>query len=126
LTGFTDRGWVELHCDAVETVRRGSGIATRWARAKVEYLVDALRAGADPDDVRREVVDLALDHKLVTRFTSLVAVEEVPTAIDTPQPLRIAAALPRGGTEARLRLLVGGVLLVWGAIAWFAAQRWRA
>jgi len=126
LTGFTDHGWIELRSDTVETVRRGSGIATRWARARVEDLVDSLRDGADPDDVRREVVDLALDHGIVTRFTSLVAVEDVPTAIDAPRPLRIAAALPRGGTDARLRLLVGGVLLVWGAIAWLAAQRWRA
>lgn len=54
---------------------RGSGIATLWARAKVESLLDEKTLGADAGEVRQAVLELGLTHHLVTPYTSLVAVE---------------------------------------------------
>ena len=86
------------------------GTNVRWARAEVESLMDSLNEGADADLVRKHVVDLAFEHNLVTRFTSLVAVEELPTAQ--------GPSLPQGGTDRRLRLLLGIALALLGLSGW--------
>ncbi len=55
------------------------GITTLWARQRVEDLMDRWRR-ADPISqagIRQSVIDHAIRYHLVTRFTSLVAVEEV-------------------------------------------------
>lgn len=65
-----------------------------WARLAVEAKRDALAAGADPESVRRAVVDLALKHQIVTPYTSLVAEElhaSVPAGV-TPHPSVVATA----------------------------------
>ncbi len=105
---------------------QGAGIATRWARGKIEELLDTLQEGADPQSVHDEVVAVATSFNLVTRFTSLVAVEETPTAISAASsPLRMANALPpgaspdgslpQGGTTGPLVLRVGLLLILLGA-----------
>jgi len=60
--------------------------------------MDRLHEGADEAEVRSEVVEIGLSHHLVTRYTSLVAVEEVASALGPSRSVRMAAALPRGGT----------------------------
>jgi Ca-activated chloride channel family protein len=55
--------------------RRGPGAAVLWARRKIESLQDSLHTGADPEEVREAVVALGLEHHLVTKHTSLVAVD---------------------------------------------------
>lgn len=61
-------------------VIKGAGIDKLWARRKVQGLEDSIRDGADPNEVRRQVIELGLRHHLVTTWTSLVAVDENPTA----------------------------------------------
>lgn len=55
-------------------------IASMWARSRVGSLMDrdlrALQSGSYPDDLKEEVVRVALEHGLVTQFTSFVAVED--------------------------------------------------
>jgi Ca-activated chloride channel family protein len=111
LTARTRAGRIETAADLPTVAERGSGLGIRWARSKVEQLMDSLHEGADPHAVRREVVDIALEFRLVTRYTSLVAVEEVSTALGEARPVRVAAVLPQGGTDHPLRLLVGLILL---------------
>ena len=110
LSGETRVGWIETPAKITSEASPGSGIAARWARAKVETLIDSLHEGAAAADVRAEVVDLALDFDLVTAYTSLVAVEELATALDTPRTMRLAGSLPQGGTSRPLRLLLGWLL----------------
>jgi len=59
--------------------RPGHGAAVLWARRKIESLLDSLHEGADPDEVRQGVVALGLEHHLVTKHTSLVAVDVTPS-----------------------------------------------
>ena len=119
LSGETRAGWIETSAKITAEASRGSGIAARWARAKVDTLIDSLHEGAAAADVRAEVVDLALDFDLVTAYTSLVAVEEVATALDSPRTMRQAGTLPQGGTSRPLRLFLG-LLLAGSGLALFA------
>ncbi|MDZ7684792.1 MAG: hypothetical protein U5O39_07085 [Gammaproteobacteria bacterium] len=53
-----------------------SGIGTLWARAKIESLEYKLvRSASDEGEIRSAIVEVALNHQLMSRFTSLVAVE---------------------------------------------------
>jgi Ca-activated chloride channel family protein len=108
--GYTRVGWLETKVDLDDPVPRDSGISLRWARARVGSLMDSLHEGADPGDVRNEVVELGLGFNLVTRYTSLVAVEERPSALGPARTTRMAAALPVGGTDNPLKRLAGVVL----------------
>ena len=54
------------------------GIGALWARARIAALDDAGRRGADPREIRDEIVRAALTHHLVSKHTSLVAVDKTP------------------------------------------------
>mgnify|MGYP001552398559 CR=1 FL=1 len=55
------------------------GIGKLWARHKISGLIDSIQDGAKKTEVRKEVVDLALSHQLVSPYTSLVAVDITPS-----------------------------------------------
>ncbi len=116
---------------------RGRGLGVLWARRRIEALMDSLHDGADAETVRRDVVALALDHHLVSRYTSLVAVDRSP-ARPADKPLESSAVpvnlpagmdhaavfgeLPAGATDARWNLLVGSFALVCAALLWGASR----
>jgi len=54
------------------------GVAALWARARIEDLMDRERQGATPEEIRKAVIDTALSHHLVSKYTSLVAVDKTP------------------------------------------------
>jgi len=114
-TGFSRRT-VPLRANA----DAGSGVAMRWAQARVEDLLDSVHDGLDPGIARDEIIETGLAFGLVTPFTSLVAVERIPTAIGGGRSLRASNALPLGGTDDRARLLLGLILAGFGAafLAW--------
>jgi Ca-activated chloride channel family protein len=55
-----------------------AGVAAIWARARIEQLLDRERQGEAPEAIRTAVIETALDHRLVSRYTSLVAVDKTP------------------------------------------------
>ena len=57
----------------------GDNLATLWARSKIEALEDSRIFGADPDVIRADVLDLALEFGLLTPYTSLVAIDKSPS-----------------------------------------------
>ena len=84
-----------------------SGVARLWARRKVASLMESLHEGAEVEAVKAEVSALGLRHHLVTRWTSLVAVDVKPTApagIEA-ETRPVPTLLPRGWS---LRHLFGG------------------
>jgi Ca-activated chloride channel family protein len=113
------------------------GIGVLWARAKIEALTDSLKGGEQEADVRKSVIEVALAHHLVTKYTSLVAIDVTPTAL--PGTTSIKTALPTnlpegasfeaifGGaqtaTPATLYLLLGLIALLMAVIAWSSANR---
>ncbi len=128
LTGRVAGGPVRIDVGVAPDAPRGSGVATRWARAKVESLMDGLRDGANAETVRHEVIGVAQAFGLVMRYTSLVAVEEFPSADGSWTTHRVAAALPlgstliggtlpQGGTSGPLLTLLGLFLVLVGGLA---------
>jgi Ca-activated chloride channel family protein len=134
LTGRILDGPARFDMEVAGGASKGSGLATRWARAKVAALMDRLREGADAGDVRRAVIAVAVEFHLVTRYTSLVAVEEFPTAAGRGRQARVPnglpsgshllGVLPRGGTLDPLWLAIGVLLAAGGTVLLVAARRW--
>ena len=125
----------------VSAAAEGSGMGVLWARDKIAALMDSLRENAPEPEIRAAVVDLALTHHLVTKYTSLVAVDRAPARPDAV-PLKQAALptnlpdgwtydavfgeLPQGATDARFDLLVGALLLAAALLAFGARRRLAA
>lgn len=67
-------------------------LATLWARTRVDDLMSRDLAGAQSglvkDDVKQNIIQLGLDYRLMTQFTSFVAVEEM-VVTDGGQPRRV-------------------------------------
>jgi Ca-activated chloride channel family protein len=53
-------------------------LARLWARRKIESLEDSILFGSEPDEIRAAVTEVALRFGLLTRHTSLVAVDRTP------------------------------------------------
>jgi len=77
---LNDRNW-ELNVNGWDAASSGAGgdnLAKLWARKKIEALEDGLMFGADPELTQLEITGLALDYGLLTRYTSMVAVDRTP------------------------------------------------
>jgi Ca-activated chloride channel family protein len=62
----------------LRTAQTSVGIAALWARAKIETVSDQLARGADPESVRAKIVEIALQHHLLSQYTALVAIDPQP------------------------------------------------
>ena len=62
------------------------GVAALWARARIEDLMDRERQGAAKEEIRIAVIDTAMSHHLVSKYTSLVAVDKTPVR---PQHIKL-------------------------------------
>lgn len=101
------------------------GIGKLWARRKIEELMDSLSQQADAQTVRASVIALAMEHHLVSSYTSLVAVDTTPAGIDAkscrseliplPSPAggdtATPGSLPQTATPSALLMVTGSVLL---------------
>jgi Ca-activated chloride channel family protein len=112
------------------------GVAAFWARRKIDALMEY--AGGTPEEdlrTRGEIMAVAIQHHLVSRYTSLVAVDVAPArpAGVPVHPHAMKTNLPDGwsyehvfgpqtATPAGLEVVIGLMLL---SLAWCAA-RWRA
>jgi Ca-activated chloride channel family protein len=78
------------------------GIAIEWARRKINELVER-HQGADSESkpsIREEALELALEHHQVSKFTSLVAVDQLPErAGGLLNSKRIPANAPTGSVN---------------------------
>ncbi len=65
-------------CELLPQASRNSAIAKLWARQKVRQIEDDLLLAAvnEREICEREITELALEHGLLTRFTSFVVVDE--------------------------------------------------
>jgi len=62
----------------VSMAAESAGIAALWARARIGELMNLERRSSDPEDLRSAIVETALAHHLVSKYTSLVAVDKTP------------------------------------------------
>lgn len=110
------------------------GIARLWARRKIASIEDRIDLGGDEAQLKPQVLEVALKHRLLSRYTSFVAIEKqkrrpdgspmVPTEMVNRPPVdMVPFAQGALGWQGRLLLglliLLGGLLLV----AWRPAAR---
>jgi Ca-activated chloride channel family protein len=80
------------------------GVAALWARARISDLLDKGRRGADPAETRAAIVETALAHHLVSKHTSLVAVDKTPVrpAGDPLMSEQVPNLMPYGQSGAAI------------------------
>jgi Ca-activated chloride channel family protein len=80
------------------------GVAALWARARIANLLDLERRGASSEETRAAVIDTALKHHLVSRHTSLVAIDKTPVreSTDSLKSEQVANHRPYGQSGAAI------------------------
>jgi len=109
-----------------------SGLSVLWARNKIQSLSQKISHGANPEEIKQAITTLGLEHHIVTKHTSLVAVDVTPTKptdltsinkavpVKKPHgwnmnlPSQNIGNIPQGATSAQLNLIVGMLLLLMG------------
>jgi len=72
-----------------------------WARSKVTDLMNrdlaALQRGSFPDELKQQIIALGVEFRLVTQFTSFVAVEELTVTVGgEPTKVLVPVEMPDG------------------------------
>ncbi len=111
----------------LEGAKDREGVASLWARKKIAALMDEQVRGADKDSTREAIIKIALNHQLVSKYTSLVAVDPIQARAkqDALHKTNVANVLPhgsqqniqgygfpQGATPSRLHLLLGMLSLL--------------
>jgi Ca-activated chloride channel homolog len=112
------------------------GISVYWAREKISALMDETYKGAVEEAIRKAVLDVALAHHLVSKYTSLVAVDMTPArptdkVMEPEQPASHANRdetvsideLAKGATNGQLQLLMGLSILLLAWLLWGVRTR---
>lgn len=91
----------EIAVDLPESQPANSVLATLWARTRIDDLMSQDYQGAQrgtmKGDVQETITQLGLDHRLMTQFTSFVAVEEmVVTDGGKPRRIDVPIEMPEG------------------------------
>ena len=83
---------------SVNAASDSPGIAALWARARIGELMDIERGHSDPEEIRSSIVATALQHHLVSKYTSLVAVDKTPVrpATDPLKSEQVPNLMPYG------------------------------
>ena len=98
-----DRPWIVTL--PLANAAEGKGLSKLWARHKIAdaEIARTLRE-ATPEDADKTILALALEHQLVTRLTSLVAVDKTPSR-PAGEPLKLSELplnLPAGWDFAKV------------------------
>jgi Ca-activated chloride channel family protein len=127
------RSTIDIDATEERSVAGSAGVAALWARSRIEDLLDRELRGADPAETRQAVIDTALEHHLVSKFTSLVAIDrtpvrpkdaglnsdQVPSLLPYGQSQNAIFGFPATATAAELRRMTGtacllaALLIVW-------------
>lgn len=111
---------------------QNAGVAAVWARARIEDLLDQERRGGDAAGIRAALIDTALSHHLVSKYTSLVAVdktpvrpesqalasEQVPNLLPYGQSHRAIFGFPATATGWQAQVATGTVVLLLALLLW--------
>src|SRR5947208_2880848 len=91
----------EIPVDFSSSQSQHEVLATLWARTRVDDLMSRDFKGAQQgnmqDDVKQAIINLGLDYRLMTQFTSFVAVEEmIVTDGGKPRRIDVPVEVPEG------------------------------
>jgi len=76
-------------------------LGSLWARQKIGHLMaqdwSGLQGGTPKDNLKEQITELGLEHRLMTQFTSFVAVEEqTVTTGGEPRVIQVPVEMPKG------------------------------
>ncbi len=91
----------DIPVELPQTEPRHDVIATLWARARIDDLMSQDYAGVQQgnpvEHVKKQITDLGLEFRLMTQFTSFVAVEEmIVTDGGEPRRVEVPVEMPEG------------------------------
>ncbi len=99
LRGRRGTGWVEVPVDVTLPAEEkdNGALSLLWARRKIAELM-RLQVRGEISEIRSEVLALALEHHLMSKYTSFVAVErELKEGVDLPlDTVLIPSEMPQG------------------------------
>jgi Ca-activated chloride channel homolog len=136
------RAWErQLTIPPADTAQTEPGIpplASQWAREKIDYLLDGALGRSNSEQVRAQVLPVALEYQLLSPYTSFVAVEQqisrdfdadvrkAPVLNHVPAGQLAAPVMyPQGSAGVGLRLLTGVLLLLLALGLWLVWSRDR-
>jgi Ca-activated chloride channel family protein len=115
-----------------------SGVSVLWARKKIAALMDQIQGSNEADDIKAEIITTALSHHIVSKYTSLVAVDVTPSrppetqlnqhAFPTHLPQSweynkvFGSHLPATATPASLNLIIGFLLFCLSGMLWLTRK----
>lgn len=84
-----------------ESDTKNRGVASMWARAKVDRLMSedwfGAQSGQANKEIKDEITNVALDHHILTQYTSFVAVDESKvTKGDPAKTVNVEVEMPDG------------------------------
>jgi Ca-activated chloride channel family protein len=106
---------MKIHVDLPEIEKEHDVLSSLWARKKIDHLMaedwTGMQGGEPKGDLKLQITQLGLEHRLMTQFTSFVAVEEqqvtqggevktIQVPVETPQGVSYDGVF--GGERDRL------------------------
>lgn len=128
---LADRDWT-APAD-LSTSSATEGLDRLWAQARIADLEDQLARGGDSNTLAKQITDTALAAHLVSRYTSLVAVDRTParSADATLTHSQVPNVMPAGthfaqtATPAELELFLALIALLVASLAWWMQRSTR-
>lgn len=126
VSGQTPSPWVRQL--SLSNAEPRDGVATLWARNHISTVMDLRFTGVSDTDLRARVLPIALEYRLVSNYTSLVAIDRTPARPegDALHSHRIANTAPNGSdwvqgypstaTPATIQMILGAMLLLLAAV----------
>ena len=86
---------MQVKVDLPASEAANAAMGPLWARARITELSRALY-GKEDAELKKRITRLALEHKLVTQYTSFVAVDQSTAAAGKPLLVPVESELPEG------------------------------
>ncbi len=102
---------------------QSTSLEKQWAHRKIEAMENSLLFNEDQQSIEQQITDLALHYSMVTRYTSLVAIDQQVarepgtntlkrTAVPSAMPHGNTMLLPQGSLGIGIRLLLSALFAV--------------
>lgn len=88
---------------SLDNTAQQPGVAILWAREKIESIMNDAHHGLISDQQKKVIIDTAINHHIVSRYTSLIAVDKTPARIAEQLHQRVVKnETPKGNLKRSL------------------------
>ena len=119
---WTNQLQIDTHAMSAD-LSHTTSLEKQWAHRKIEAMENSLLFAEDRQSIEQQITDLALHYAVVTRYTSLIAVDQQVarepaanalkrTAVPSAMPHGNTMQLPQGSLGTGLKLLLAMVFSI--------------